>query len=265
MAYFLNEMSVRDLKETLKKCKTIIIPVGIVEQHGYHLPLTTDTHMAVQPLIQAGDRLNAVVAPSVNYSFSGGELIGTININPNIFAAYLAEICSEFIRTGFKNIVVFLGHGGTENTLAVKSALQMLLRRDKKIADEITISMMECFEFSKTWMDLFYTDAAERDIHAGQAETAVMMHFAPELVQSDVCMDDEYTAKMMRTDPDWFADTKKKIDHPFVVEQIFQRPEIEVGVMGFPELATPELGKIIANETVEGLVEFIDMLNEKNG
>lgn len=264
MAYFLNEMSVRDLKETLKTCKTIIIPVGIVEQHGYHLPLTTDIHMAVKPIILAGDRLNAVVAPSVNYSFSGGELIGTININPNIFAAYLAEICSEFIRTGFKNIVVFLGHGGTENNLAVKSALQMILRRDKKIAEDITISMMECFEFSKTWMDLFYTDDEERDIHAGQAETAAMMYFSPEFVQDDVCMDDDYTAKMMRTDPDWFADTKKKIDHPFIVEQIFQRPEIEVGVMGFPERATKEFGEILGKEMAEGLIEYINMLNEKN-
>lgn len=263
MAYFLNEMSVRDLKEILKTCKTIIIPVAIVEQHGYHLPLTTDIHMAVQPLIQAKDRLNAVVAPSVNYSFSGGELTGTININPNVFATYLTEICSEFIRTGFKNLVIFLGHGGTDNTIAVKSALQMLLRRDKKIAQEVTISMMECFELSKTWMDILNQEP-EHDYHAGQVETALMMYWCPELVQDDVCMDEPYAAKMMRTDPDWFAESRKKIDHPFVVEEIFQRPEIEVGVMGFPELATPELGKLVADEMVEGLVEYIDMINEKN-
>ncbi|MBQ4516081.1 MAG: creatininase family protein [Clostridia bacterium] len=263
MAYFLNEMSVRDLKETLKTCKTIIIPVAIVEQHGYHLPLTTDIHMAVQPLIQAGDRLNAVVAPSVNYSFSGGELTGTININPNVFATYLTEICSEFIRTGFKNVIIFLGHGGTDNTIAVKSALQMLLRRDKKVAKEVTISMIECFELSQTWLDLF-NQLPERDIHAGQVETALMMHWRPDLVQDDVCIDDPYSAKMMRTDPDWYATSQKKIDHPYVVEEIFQRPEIEVGVMGFPELATPELGKLVADEMVEELVKYVDMVNEQN-
>lgn len=262
MAYFLNEMSVRDLKNTLEKCKTIIIPVAIVEQHGYHLPLTTDIHMAVQPLIQAGDRLNAVVAPSVNYSFSGGELTGTININPNVFATYLTEICSEFIRTGFKNVVIFLGHGGTDNTIAVKSALQMLLRRDKKIAKSVSISMVECFELSPTWLELFNQEP-EHDFHAGQVETALMMHWRPDLVQKDVAIDEPYYAKMMRTDPDWFATSEKIIDHPFVVEAISQRPEIEVGVMGFPELATPELGKIVADEMVEELVAYVDMLNEK--
>lgn len=264
MAYFLNEMSVRDLKNTLTKCKTIIIPVAIVEQHGYHLPLTTDIHMAVQPLIQAGERLNAVVAPSVNYSFSGGELTGTININPNVFATYLTEICSEFIRTGFKNVVLFLGHGGTENTAAVKSAIQMLLRRDKKIAKEVTISIIDCFELSKTWLELFNQEP-EHDFHAGQVETALMMHWRPDLVQDDVCIDDDYMAKMMRTDPDWFATSEKLIDHPFVVEAVSQRSEIEVGVMGFPELATPELGKIVADETVEELIKYINMINEKNG
>ena len=264
MAYFLNEMSVRDLKNTLTKCKTIIIPVAIVEQHGYHLPLTTDIHMAVQPLIQAGERLNAVVAPSVNYSCSGGELPGTINISPNVFATYLTEISSEFIRTGFKNVVLFLGHGGTENTAAVKSAIQMLLRRDKKIAKEVTISIIDCFELSKTWLELFNQEP-EHDFHAGQVETALMMHWRPDLVQDDVCIDDDYMAKMMRTDPDWYATSEKLIDHPFVVEAVSQRSEIEVGVMGFPELATPELGKIVADETVEELIKYIDMINEKNG
>lgn len=255
MAYFLNEMSVRDLKNTLKICKTIIIPVAIVEQHGYHLPLTTDIHMAVQPLREAGDRLNAVVAPSVNYSFSGGELTGTININPNVFATYLTEICSEFIRTGFNNVIIFLGHGGTDNTIAVKSALQMLLRRNKQIAEKVTISMIECFELSKTWLELF-EQLPERDIHAGQVETAFMMHWCPEIVQDDVCIDEPYFAKMMRTDPDWFATSRKKIDHPYVIEEIYQRPEIEVGVMGFPELATKELGALVASEMVDELCKY---------
>ena len=69
---------------------------------------------------------------------------------------------------------------------------------------------------------------------------------------------------MMRTDPDWFADSRKKIDHPYIVEHIFQRPEIEVGVMGFPELATKELGALVAGEMVDELVKYVDMINEKN-
>lgn len=263
MAYFINEMSVRDLEETLKKCKTVIIPVGIVEQHGYHLPLTTDIHNAVQPLIEAGERLNAVIAPSVNYGYSGGELTGTININPNVLSTYINEICLEFIRNGFKNVIFFLGHGGADTIMAVKSALQAILRRDKNISKEVTLSILECYNLSKTWLEIAGQNP-EPDVHSGQVETALMMYWRPDLVQDDICMDEPYCASKLRTDPDWFLVSKKNVDHEFVVEERYQNPDIKVGIIGFPEQATPELGKIISGEMAEGLIKYVDMINEKN-
>ncbi|MGN1059374.1 MAG: creatininase family protein, partial [Clostridia bacterium] len=97
MAYFMEEMTVRDMHEAREKTKTVIIPVGVVEQHGYHLPLSTDIHNAVQVTRSAGKRLNAIVAPSVNYCFSGGELLGTVNVSPNTFGLLISEICEEFV------------------------------------------------------------------------------------------------------------------------------------------------------------------------
>ena len=119
MAFFMNEMTVRDMKKAMEQTKTVIIPVGVVEPHGYHLPLSTDILNATKPLELAGDRLNAVVAPTVNYCFSGGELLGTVNVSPNTFGLYISEICAEFIRMGFENIVLFLGHAGTDNRNAL--------------------------------------------------------------------------------------------------------------------------------------------------
>lgn len=81
----------------------------------------------------AGEKLNAVVAPPVNYCFSGGTLPGTINVSPNTFGLLISEICSEFVRTGFKNIVILLGHAGTDNKAALKNTLQMLLRRMRNL------------------------------------------------------------------------------------------------------------------------------------
>ena len=85
MAFYMEEMSVLDMRNAMKKTHTVIIPVGVVEQHGYHLPLSTDIHNSVQLTRMAGEKLNAVVAPSVNYCFSGGTLAGTINVSPNTF------------------------------------------------------------------------------------------------------------------------------------------------------------------------------------
>ncbi len=259
MAYFIEKMSVRDMKSAMKKTKTVIIPVGVVEQHGYHLPLSVDIHNATKPLEIAGDRLNAVVAPSVNYCFSGGELTGTVNVSPNTFGLYISEICAEFIRMGFKNVVIFVGHGGTDNCIALQNSLKMLLRRNKEIAENNTISYIEAWSLSETWQSGLKMEP-EHDFHAGMMETSVMMYWAPELVQKDIVMDDDYVASMMRTDQDWFEKRTKPIDHPFVIETVGQRDEIEVGVMGFPERASRELGEKLCKEVIDGLVDYVNLL-----
>ena len=259
MAFFMNEMTVRDMKKAMEQTKTVIIPVGVVEQHGYHLPLSTDILNATKPLELAGDRLNAVVAPTVNYCFSGGELLGTVNVSPNTFGLYISEICAEFIRMGFENIVLFLGHAGTDNRNALLNSLQMLLRRNHDIAEKITLSMVEAWNLSPTWLSGF-TLEPEHDFHAGMMETGLMLYWAPELVRDEIVMDEEYYARMMRTDQDWFEKRTKPIDSPFIIETVGQRDEIEVGVMGLPERATKELGETICHEIVDNLVKYIDTL-----
>ena len=67
---------------------------------------------------------------------------------------------------------------------------------------------------------------------------------------------------MMRSDQDWFEKRTKPVDHPFVVEIVGQKDEIKVGVMGFPEKATAELGKNICDEIIDNLVKYVDMLEE---
>ena len=259
MAFYMEDMSVRDMERAMEKTSTVIIPVGVVEQHGYHLPLSTDIHNSVQLTRHAGERLNAVVAPSVNYCFSGGTLLGTVNVSPNTFGLMISEICSEFIRMGFKNIVVLLGHAGTDNKAALQNTLQMLLRRNEELAKRITLSLVACWDLSKTWLEGFAMEP-EHDFHAGMIETSLMMYWKPELVQQEMCMDDEYTSKMMRTDQDWFEKREKPLDHPFIVETVGQRDEIKVGVMGFPERANRELGEKVCKEMENGLIEYVNML-----
>lgn len=263
MAFYMEKMSVRDMENALKKTKTVIIPVGVVEQHGYHLPLSTDILNAVKPTVLAGDKLNAIVAPSVNYCFSGGELLGTVNVSPNTFGLYISEIVSEFVRMGLMNIIILLGHAGTDNINALRNSLQMLLRRNKDISEKVTLSLVEVWKLSPTWLSGF-TLEPEHDFHAGMMETAITMYWAPELVGKEIVMDEEYYAKMMRTDQDWFEKRTKPVDSPFVIETVGQRDEIKVGVMGLPEQATKELGEKISNEIIENLTSYVNMLEEKN-
>ena len=259
MAYFMENMTVKDMGEALTKTKTVIIPVGIIEQHGYHLPLSTDIYNATEVPQRAGDRLNAVVAPAVPYCYSGGELLGTVNISPQVFSLLMMDICSEFARMGFKNIVALLGHAGTDNRIALKNSLQMILKRNPHLND-ITLSLVEVWDLSPTWLSYFKMEP-EHDFHAGEVETSLMMYWKPELVRDTIEMDEPEISMMMRTDQDWFEMIDKKVDHRFIIPKVTQRKEIKVGVMGFPRRATKELGEKICNEMVNGLVDYIELLN----
>jgi Uncharacterized protein, putative amidase len=260
MAYIMENMTVKDMEEAMKLTRTVIIPVGVVEQHGYHLPLSTDIYIATEVPKRAGNLLNAIIAPAVNYCYSGGELLGTVNVSPQVFSLLIMDICSEFARMGFKNIVIFLGHGGTDNLIALKSALQMIYKRNPGLRD-ITLSLVSGGELSPTLMELFRSEP-EHDFHAGQVETSLMMYWKPELVKSEVVMDDPEVSRMMRTDQDWFETSEKKLDHKYVIPVVTQRKEVKIGVMGFPDRARRELGEKMSNEMVGGLIDYIKILND---
>jgi len=260
MNYIMANMTVKDMQEALASTRTVVVPVGVVEQHGYHLPLSTDIHNAREVVLRAAPRMEAVAAPAIPYCYSGGELPGTVNVSPQVFSLYVMDICSEFFRMGFRNVVVFLGHGGTDNLNALRSSLRMVLKRNPHLED-VTVSLIGCWQLSPTWLELYQMEP-EHDFHAAWVETSLMSYWKPELVREEVVMDDEETSRMMRTDQDWFETEEKRIDHPFIVARTKQRDEIKIGVMGFPERATRELGEKICNEMIDGLTDYVAMLNE---
>ena len=102
----MGEMTVNELQEYLKTSQTIILPYGVVEQHGYHLPLDTDIRNAEIMGAKLAEKLGCIVAPTLNYCFSGGMLTGTINVKPNTFANLVGEIIESLALQGFKNILI---------------------------------------------------------------------------------------------------------------------------------------------------------------
>lgn len=260
MAYNLTDYTFPVFCEMVKKTPTVILPVGIIEQHGYHLPMGTDIFNVEEPIRRGFDRINAFIAPGLHYCFSGGSFQGTMNVNPQLFGMMISNICEEFAGMGFRNIIIFMGHGGTENVESVKLSLQMFLRNEKY--KDIAVLMAE--GLSATSAKIFKGDENGSDFHAGEGETSRMMYWKPELVHMEnLRMDEPEAANLLRTDQDWYALRTRVFDSPLCVERVIQRPELKVGVMGFPERATPEKGEIICNETIDGLVELCDRLNAR--
>jgi creatinine amidohydrolase len=235
----MGEMTVKEVREYLKNNQTIIIPYGVVEQHGYHLPLSMDIHNAEIQAYALAEKLDCIVAPPLNYCFSGGQLPGTINIRPTTFCSVMCDIVEALARQGFKNILIYPGHGGSESLAQLKESLRILKWLNPQLED-IMIMIMRRGDFWRREQDPRMTGG---DFHAGDAETSLMLAYRKELVQLDQLeMDEPALAERMRHDQDAYQLCTTLSGTPQEIPTTRQRPEVKVGVMGYPELASAERG-----------------------
>jgi creatinine amidohydrolase len=253
------KMTVREIRSYLEERSSVILPLGVTEQHGYHLPLCTDSLVAAGVALRVGTRTGMLVAPTLNMSFSGGQLPGTINVNPNIVGLLVGEVLRSLVAQGFRNVFMLLGHGGSETFRALDNTLKLLLRDDPSF-DKVMLVMAPVWKFSALWQRGFQ----ERDWHAGWAETSAVLALAPHLVQLENAQTDEpRLLAEMREHPDNYQYARKPIENDFVVPRMAQRPEVTVGVMGDPSKASAKLGERMIAEAVEGASRLFTNL-EKN-
>lgn len=253
------KMTVREIRGYLSKRKSVIVPLGVTEQHGYHLPTCTDTLMAAGISRLVGARAQMIVAPALNMSFSGGQLPGTINVNPNVFGLLVAEVLRSLVAQGARNLYLVLGHGGSENFRSLDNSLKLLLRDDPSFAEVMLV-------FAPIWKftDVYHKGFADRDWHAGYVETSMAMALAPELVQMDqLTLDTPKLVKLMRAHPDNYQYAMKPIEDDNVIPRMAQRPDIKVGVMGAPEKTSLEFGRRAVDGTVKKMASEFQRL-EKN-
>lgn len=255
-ARIMYNMTVREVRAGLKEMKTVVVPIGCTEQHGYHLPLSVDILNAQEIAERASALSGCFVMPTIPYSFSGGTLPGTINLSPHTVSLVLTDIFRSLTEQGFRNIIVLLGHGGSENTRAVNDAASNFQRLNASL-EGVCILVVPFWEVSPAYMKAF----DEGDYHAGKYETSMMLYWRPDLVQMEhATLDNKELADLMRTDPDAYARKIKAIDSEFVSPKLVQNPAIEVGVMGDPFAATAELGKTIAEESSQGVAALVAKL-----
>ena len=257
--YIMEFMTVREMEEALKKTRTVILPMGVIEQHGYHLPLNTDVYNAYEIAKRVAPLAGCVVAPPIIYSFSGGELLGTTDISPQTLSLVTMDIIKSLANQGFLNIIVLLGHGGSENQKAALDAADMFYRRNRRYRD-VRIATVTFTDLAPSIRELF----AVKDFHAGWLETSLMLYWHPELVRPRELWvtDKEELMAVFRIDQDAYQVKTKLVDHPLVVPIITQNPEIKVGVMGYPERASAEFGEKVAKEALESLTQLIGKMEE---
>lgn len=261
----MENMTVKRVREYLKKKRSILIPIGVIEQHGYHLPLCTDALIATYYAREMGKRTGILVAPTIHQSFSGGGLPGTINISPSVMSLVVSDTLLSLAAQGFDKFHLILAHGGSENTRALEDALKLLLRMNPAF-DRTLISLMLTSSLRKPGSE--YDKAfKEHDWHAGWLETSEVMAIAPELVRMDEFeTDPKELLELQIAHPDNYQRCEKIVDDEFVVPRMTQRPDISVGVMGRSEKASAELGRKIIAEVLEiGVAKIKEIESRADG
>ena len=249
----MQDMTFYEVKEYLKTNKTIILPYALSEQHGKHLPLDVDIRNCDFMAKALAEKLGCIIAPTLNYTFSGGMLPGTINVKPNTFSNLVGEIIESLALQGFENFIILPGHGGSESLLHLKESLRILKWLNPALKNTL-ILLTQIWDFSPSWSKLF----AEKDYHAAWAETSLLLHWCPEVVRMDKMeLDEEDVAERLREDPDSYQLRESFTDMKQEVVQTSQRNDVKIGVMGYPEKANAQFGALIEKEFLENAVPAI--------
>ncbi len=165
-----------------QQTRTVILPLGSVEEHGPHLPLGTDTFHALEVAKRAAALTPVVVAPPVFYGMcrSTREHPGTLSISGDTLRALLLDLGREFYRVGLRNLVFISGHAGGTHISAILEAGEQLLTE----LPEVRVAVVNILELLREVLrerpDLVQTKG---DSHAGEVETAVMLAAYPGLVK----------------------------------------------------------------------------------
>jgi creatinine amidohydrolase len=147
----------------------LAVPVGSCEQHGPHLPLDTDTRIAVALADRlAAARPDVLVAPALAYGASGEHagFEGTLSIGQ----AALQLVLIELIRSAdaFAGTVLVNGHGG--NLEAVTAAVRTAEGEGRRVL---------------AWSPSTDALGANADAHAGRTETSLLLALAPTMVRAE--------------------------------------------------------------------------------
>jgi creatinine amidohydrolase len=172
------ELTAADFREGIHRSQgTCLLPFGILEKHGPHLPLGTDLLDVRYAALHAAEQEYAVVFPE--YYF--GQIAearhepGTVSYSREMQLALLQETTDEMARNGCKKVIIVNGHGGNESLLPFFAQTQLDKPHDYVV-----------YVFDQRTPDSGGPPKKTKiDMHAGESETSKMMVARPDTVHID--------------------------------------------------------------------------------
>jgi creatinine amidohydrolase len=224
-----------DFRITLKKVKRAIIPVGSLEQHGAHLPVSTDSLIAEYIAKLLSEKVGAFVLPVISYGVSfEHKPMFNVSLRNSTLSTMLCDTCISLAENRIREIIILNGHHG--NTGALQYIPQVI---QSKIPSYVNIHILHYWQMMTPEFD-----------HAGEVETSLVLAIAPELVHMDRAM------------PNSKDLSKSRAAYNSLTNAPGSFPKITGnGVWGDPMKATASKGDKLIKEIIANLTKTIDELS----
>ncbi|MDQ3883918.1 MAG: creatininase family protein [Thermoproteota archaeon] len=224
-------MNEHDFRIGLKRIRRAIIPVGSLEQHGAHLPLSTDSIIAEYFARMVAEKIGAFVMPVFSYGVSfEHKPMFNVSLRNSTLSTMICDACTSLAEMRIRHIIVVNGHHG--NTGALQYISQEL---HNKIARNVNVHAIHYWQMMRRDFD-----------HAGEVETSLVLAIAPELVHMNRAMPN--SKKLSKSRAAYSSITNVPGSFPKITGN---------GVWGNPRKATAAKGENLIKEITSNLARTI--------
>ena len=242
----LSEMTWPEVAALDRERVLVVLPIAACEQHSHHLPTFTDTILCtgIAEQVEAHRRDDVLLLPTLWLGASDHHLPfgATLTLPVEQHALVLSEIIAPLADDGFKRFFILNGHGGNIDTYHVA------LRRLQATYPDGLLAGASYWEAAADELSALSMGPRKTMGHACEFETAMMLHFRPDLVRLEKCRDEESPA------PDTLRGVFLAEDFSLTTER---------GAIGYPEAATAESGKAFVEAITARLLQVCDELRRR--
>ncbi|MEM8779899.1 MAG: creatininase family protein [Cyanobacteria bacterium P01_G01_bin.49] len=231
-----------------KENVVIVQPVGAIEQHGPHLPLIVDAAISMGVLGKALEKLEtetpAYALPCLYYGKSNEHwhFSGTITLNATTLLSVIKEVALSLYRSGFRKLVLMNSHGGQPQIMEIAA------RDLHQEYQDFSVFPLFTWRVPNIAKDLLTPQELEYGIHAGDAETSIMLSLLPNQVKMSQAVK-EYPQGLPKNS---LLSMEGKLPFAWLTKELTQS-----GVMGDATAATKEKGDRLLASVSDGWVQVI--------
>jgi creatinine amidohydrolase len=231
-----------------KENVVIVQPIGAVEQHGPHLPIIVDAAISMGVLGKAFTLLEAMIPayalPCLYYGKSNEHwhFPGTITLSAQTLLSVIKEMADSIYRAGFRKLVLMNSHGGQPQVMEIAA------RDLHQEYEDFLVFPLFTWRVPHIAGELLTKEELEYGIHAGDAETSIMLSLLSEQVKMDRAVK-EYPQGLPK---DSLLSMEGKLPFAWLTKELTKS-----GVIGDATVATTEKGDRLLKSVATGWVRVI--------